>query len=197
MSQSVVNRREANKAGKAMEKIVGEALIKDLVSQGFFEVAIPVKFKAKKKYGSATCFQNQSQDCIFVLKGKDLHKFAAAYNGFTLAEKFQKELHPDFALINLNKKRLLVLEIKNQNRAGSVDEKLQTTHFKRFYYEHIAQGLALELEFYWLLGGSYISANKSKYEAVIQYMIKQGSKVRVFNKDPKTAITDVLSQLLA
>ena len=197
MSQSVVNRREANKAGKAMEKIVGEALIEDIVNQGFLEVAIPIKLNAKKKYGSAAYFENQSQDCIFVLKGRDLHKFAAAYNGFSLEEKFQKELHPDFALVNLDKKRLFILEIKNQNRAGSVDEKLQTTHFKRFYYEHIAEGLALELDFFWLLGGSYISANVSKYEAVIQYMSEQGSKVKIFNKNPRPAITELLNQLLA
>jgi len=197
MGESVVNRRKANKSGKEMEKIVGEALLRDIVSQGFFEVAIPVKFKPKKKYGSTACFENQSNDCIYVLKGKDLHKFAAAYNGFSLTEKFQKELHPDFALINLAKKRLFILEIKNQNRAGSVDEKLQTTHFKRFYYEHMAEGLGLELDFYWLLGGSYISVNVSKYEAIIQYMSSQGSKVKIFNKDPRAAITELLRHFLA
>ena len=196
MSRSVVDRREANKAGKAMEKIVGEALIDNIVSRGFFEVAMPLKFKAKKKYGSSACFENHAHDCILVLKGKDLHKFADAYSDFSLAEKFQKGLYPDFALVSLDRKRLFIIEVKNQNRAGSVDEKLQTTHFKRFYYEHIAKGLALELDFYWLLGGSYISANASKYEAIIQYMSEQGSKVEIFNKDPRAAIAELLSQLV-
>jgi hypothetical protein len=55
--------------------------------------------------------------------------------------------------------------------------------------------MSLKLHFYWLLGGSFIYSNVSKYEAVINYMTEQGSIVKIFHEDPSQSVAELVEHL--
>lgn len=62
-----------------------------------------------------------------------------------------KKLLPDDAILVLDTKTFYVIEIKFQNVAGSVDEKLQTCHFKKRQYEKLLNSLGVEVEYIYIL----------------------------------------------
>ena len=57
--------------------------------------------------------------------------------GVEMDDVLSKRLRPDEAFMNVRDKCLYVIEKKYQERAGSVDEKLQTCDFKRREYEKL------------------------------------------------------------
>ena len=56
-----------------------------------------------------------------------------------------KTLNPDEALFNKTNNTLYIIEKKYQETEGSVDEKLQTFHFKIWFYEKITKQVLLNL----------------------------------------------------
>jgi hypothetical protein len=82
-----------------------------------------------------------------------------------------KKLLPDDALVVGN--TLYIIEKKYQAGAGSVDEKLQTCHFKKRQYEKLMAPLGYEVQFYYLLSDWF---NAPSYKDVLEYIEEVGCK---------------------
>jgi hypothetical protein len=63
-----------------------------------------------------------------------------------------KKLLPDDALLVIVRETLFIIEVKYQQVAGSVDEKLQTCDFKRKQYLKLVTPLRLRVEYVYDLG---------------------------------------------
>ncbi|MBS4062081.1 MAG: hypothetical protein KG029_16915 [Bacteroidetes bacterium] len=62
-----------------------------------------------------------------------------------------KKLLPDDALLVIIRETLFIIEVKFQQVAGSVDEKLQTCDFKRKQYLKLVAPLGLKVEYVYVL----------------------------------------------
>ena len=62
-----------------------------------------------------------------------------------------KRLLPDDALLVIIRETLFIIEVKYQEVAGSVDEKLQTCDFKRKQYVKLVSQLNLKVEYVYVL----------------------------------------------
>ena len=61
--------------------------------------------------------------------------------GVNYKDHISKKLLPDDALLIIIRKTLFIIEVKFQEVAGSVDEKLQTCDFKRKQYSKLVKSL--------------------------------------------------------
>lgn len=82
-----------------------------------------------------------------------------------------KKLLPDQALFVLANKTMFIIEIKFQNVAGSVDEKLQTCDFKRKQYTKLFALLKIDVEYIYILNNWF---NKPEYKDVLEYIRSVG-----------------------
>lgn len=76
-----------------------------------------------------------------------------------------KKLLPDKFFINTSTKELLILEVKFQETAGSVDEKLQTSDFKLRQYKKLFDNYDVKFRFvlnHWFM--------KEEYKDVLDYI---------------------------
>jgi hypothetical protein len=71
--------------------------------------------------------------------------------GVDWTAKVSKRLLPDDALLVVVRETLFIIEVKYQQVAGSVDEKLQTCDFKRKQYVKLVAGLGLKVEYVYVL----------------------------------------------
>lgn len=78
-----------------------------------------------------------------------------------------KKLLPDDALLVIIRETLFIIEIKYQQVAGSVDEKLQTCDFKRKQYLKLVNSLALKVEYVYILNDWF---KKPEYKDVLDYI---------------------------
>lgn len=79
-----------------------------------------------------------------------------------------KRLLPDDALYVIHNNTLFVIEVKFQNVAGSVDEKLQTCDFKRKQYMKLMSQLNIEVEYIYVLSDWF---KKPEYKDTLDYII--------------------------
>ena len=66
-------------------------------------------------------------------------------------QHLSKRLEPDNALFVIVRDTLFIIEIKFQQVAGSVDEKLQTCDFKRKQYSKLVRNLGWRVEYVYVL----------------------------------------------
>lgn len=78
-----------------------------------------------------------------------------------------KKLLPDNAIYVIAKWTLYIIEIKYQEVAGSVDEKLQTCDFKKKQYQRLLKPLKLNVEYCYVLSDWFM---KSEYRDVLNYI---------------------------
>ena len=78
-----------------------------------------------------------------------------------------KRLLPDDALLVFSPETLFIIEVKYQQVAGSVDEKLQTCDFKRKQYLKLVSPIGLRLEYVYVLNDWF---RKPQYKDVLQYI---------------------------
>jgi len=78
-----------------------------------------------------------------------------------------KKLLPDDALLVIVRETLFIIEVKYQQVAGSVDEKLQTCDFKRKQYIKLVKPLELKIEYVYVLNDWF---KKSVYKDVLDYI---------------------------
>ncbi|MGB9663442.1 MAG: hypothetical protein ACPL25_00790 [Ignavibacteria bacterium] len=78
-----------------------------------------------------------------------------------------KKLIPDNALLVIIRNTLFIFEIKYQEVAGSVDEKLQTCDFKRKQFSKLVKPLNLKVEYVYILSEWF---KKPKYKDVLDYI---------------------------
>lgn len=90
--------------------------------------------------------------------------------GIDWRKRISKRLLPDDALL-VDRKRLFVIEVKYQQVAGSVDEKLQTCHFKKRQYERLLAGTDIEVNYVYILNDWF---RKPEYKDVLDYIQSVG-----------------------
>lgn len=78
-----------------------------------------------------------------------------------------KRLLPDDALLVIVRETLFIIEVKYQQVAGSVDEKLQTCDFKRKQYLKLVAGIGLKVEYVYVLNDWF---KKPEYKDVLDYI---------------------------
>ena len=82
-----------------------------------------------------------------------------------------KRLLPDDAVYVIHNNTLYILEMKYQEVAGSVDEKLQTCDFKRKQYKKLMSQLNIDVEYIYILSNWF---RKDEYKDVLSYVISVG-----------------------
>lgn len=78
-----------------------------------------------------------------------------------------KRLLPDDALIVIVRETLFIIEVKFQQVAGSVDEKLQTCDFKKKQYQKLLRGHEIKVEYVYVLNDWF---KKPEYKDVLDYI---------------------------
>ena len=96
-----------------------------------------------------------------------LYKKLLAPNGVSYSEIISKKLLPDDALYLLAGKTLFIVEIKFQEVAGSVDEKLQTCDFKNKQYKKLLRPLGIAVKYVYVLNNWF---KKKEYKDVLDYI---------------------------
>jgi hypothetical protein len=88
-------------------------------------------------------------------------------NGIDWRTKMTKKLLPDDALLVIVRETLFIIEVKYQQVAGSVDEKLQTCDFKRKQYLKLVTPLGLMVEYVYVLNDWF---KDDCYRDVLEYI---------------------------
>jgi hypothetical protein len=99
-------------------------------------------------------------------KKHDFYKFLAE-EGIDWEHVLSKKLLPDDALLVIVRETLFIIEVKYQQVAGSVDEKLQTCDFKRKQYQRLVRSLGLKVEYVYVLNDWF---KKPEYKDVLDYI---------------------------
>ncbi len=96
----------------------------------------------------------------------DFYRFLDMHN-IQWKKLISKKLLPDDALLVIVRETLFVIEVKYQQVAGSVDEKLQTCDFKRKQYQKLLSSLGLKVEYVYVLNNWF---RKPEYKDVLEYI---------------------------
>ncbi len=99
-----------------------------------------------------------------------LYKYLES-QGVDYREHISKKLLPDDAMYVIRNNTLFIIEMKVQNVAGSVDEKLQTCDFKLKQYKKLMSPLNIDVEYIYILSDWF---RNSKYKDVLDYIISVG-----------------------
>lgn len=87
--------------------------------------------------------------------------------GINWKDIISKRLLPDDSIFVIVKNTLYIIEVKFQQVAGSVDEKLQTCDFKRKQYQKLLAQLNVEVEYIYILSDWF---RKPEYRDVLDYI---------------------------
>lgn len=96
----------------------------------------------------------------------DFYKFLEEYS-IDWKSILSKRLLPDDALLIIVRETLFIIEVKYQQVAGSVDEKLQTCDFKRKQYQKLVRSIDLKVEYVYVLNDWF---KKPEYKDVLDYI---------------------------
>ncbi|MCL2319609.1 MAG: hypothetical protein FWC45_05955 [Treponema sp.] len=99
-------------------------------------------------------------------KKYDFYRFLEE-NNIDWKKIISKKLLPDDALLVIVRETLFIIEVKYQQVAGSVDEKLQTCDFKRKQYLKLVQSLELKVEYVYVLNDWF---KDPSYKDVLDYI---------------------------
>lgn len=128
-----------------------------LRSKKGYEVKDGIIYFDKKEV--ARSFKKNALYVYLITKGIDYKKILS------------KKLLPDEAIYVVTNNTLFIIEVKFQNVAGSVDEKLQTCDFKRKQYAKLMAPLNIEVEYIYILSEWF---NQDCYKDVRDYIISVG-----------------------
>ena len=96
----------------------------------------------------------------------DFYRFLEK-KGISWEKKLSKKLLPDDVLFVIIRKTIFIIEMKHQQCAGSVDEKLQTCDFKRKQYAKLVKDLDYFVEYVYILSDWF---KKPEYKDVLNYI---------------------------
>ena len=99
-------------------------------------------------------------------KKHEFYKFLEE-KGIDWKKIISKKLLPDDALLVIVRETLFIIEVKYQQVAGSVDEKLQTCDFKRKQYLKLVKSLELKVEYVYVLNDWFKAPS---YKDVLDYI---------------------------
>jgi len=105
-------------------------------------------------------------------KKYELYKYLE-YRKINWQDILSKRLLPDDAIYVIKENTVFILEIKYQEVAGSVDEKLQTCGFKLRQYKRLFAPLNYEVEFIYILNDWF---NKPAYKDTLDYILEMKCK---------------------
>ena len=109
-----------------------------------------------------------------------LYKNLLEPKGVVCNKIISKKLLPDDAIYVLNNSTLFIIEMKFQEVAGSVDEKLQTCDFKNKQYQKLFSPLKIAVKYVYVLNDWF---KKDEYKDVLSY-IKSVGCYYFFNEIP-------------
>lgn len=118
--------------------------------------------------GNVIYFQNKEVARSYKKYG--LYRYLES-QGINYAKYISKRLLPDEAIYVILNNTLFVIEMKFQEVAGSVDEKLQTCDFKKKQYRKLMAPLNIEVEYIYILSDWF---KKSEYKDTLDYIISVG-----------------------
>ncbi|HOZ35491.1 MAG TPA: hypothetical protein PLK55_00710 [archaeon] len=124
-------------------------------------------------------FFNGKKIATFYQKHK-IYKNFLEPSGINYLNYISKKLLPDDAIFVLKERTLFIIEIKFQEVAGSVDEKLQTCDFKNKQYNKLFKPLNIKVKYTYLLNDWF---KKLEYKDVLDY-IKSVNCYYFFNEIP-------------
>lgn len=120
--------------------------------------------KNPDKAGMGVFFEDKLVAKCF--KKHDFYRFLEESN-VKWKETISKKLLPDDAMLVIIRETLFIIEVKYQQVAGSVDEKLQTCDFKRKQYLKLVSPLGLKVEYVYVLSNWF---KKPEYKDVLDYI---------------------------
>jgi len=120
--------------------------------------------KTGSEAGFSVYFEGSKVARIF--RKNHFYKFLEE-NQIKWKEHISKKLIPDDALYVIVRETLFIIEVKYQEVAGSVDEKLQTCDFKRKQYMKLVKPLNLKVEYVYVLNDWF---KKPEYKDVLDYI---------------------------
>jgi hypothetical protein len=123
------------------------------------------KFSSYKIKGEDLLFNNQIVAKLF--KKHDIYKKFLEPKNVDYKRIISKKLLPDDAVYVLSNNTLFIIEIKFQEVAGSVDEKLQTCDFKKKQYEKLLEGTNINVEYVYVLNDWF---KDPAYKDVLDYI---------------------------
>lgn len=100
-----------------------------------------------------------------------LYRFLETRHQITGSNLLSKKLLPDDAVLVEKTKTLHIIEMKFQRTPGSVDEKLQTCHFKKKQYQKLVSSAGLKVEYSYILNDWF---EKPEYKDVRDYIKEVG-----------------------
>lgn len=109
-----------------------------------------------------------------LLQKHDLYKKFLETKNIDWQSLVSKKLLPDEAYFTLANNKLIIIEKKFQQVAGSVDEKLQTCGFKKRQYEKLCAPLKnVQVEYVYVLNDWF---KDKSYKDTLQYITDVGCK---------------------
>jgi len=105
-------------------------------------------------------------------KKHELYRFLET-RGVDWTKILSKKLLPDDAIYVIKENTVFILEIKFQQVAGSVDEKLQTCGFKLRQYKRLFSTLNYEVEFIYILNDWF---KDEKYRDTLDYILEMNCR---------------------
>lgn len=136
-------------------------------------VDLGVFLNSQKDYsviGTRVFFKEKLVARLF--KKHELYKFLYD-NNIDWKKHISKQLLPDNCIYVIINNTVFILEVKHQEVAGSVDEKLQTCDFKKKQYLKLFSELNYKVEFYFILDDWF---KDPKYKDTLDYIISVGCK---------------------
>lgn len=127
--------------------------------------------------GAKIYYQNEEVARCF--KKHEFYRFLAEYD-IDWKEHLSKQLLPDNGLFVIVRDTLFIIEIKFQQVAGSVDEKLQTCDFKRKQYAKLVKSLNWKVEYVYVLNDWF---KQPSYHDTLAYIDSMNCHY-LFNKIP-------------
>ena len=121
-------------------------------------------------------------------KGKEVARCFQKYEFYRFLNEFKidwtkylsKQLLPDNGLFVVVRDTLFIIEIKFQQVAGSVDEKLQTCDFKRKQYTKLVHSLGWRVEYIYVLNDWF---KNECYKDTLEYILSMNCHYK-FNEIP-------------
>lgn len=100
-------------------------------------------------------------------KKDSLYKWLLEPRGVKYKDVISKKLLPDNAIYVITNDTLFIIEIKYQQVAGSVDEKLQTCDFKNKQYRRLFKPIGIDVRYCYVLNEWFM---KPEYKDVLNYI---------------------------
>lgn len=109
----------------------------------------------------------QNKLVAYIFKKHKFYKYLKK-NGVNWKQIISNKILPDDAIYVIINNTLFIIEVKYQQVAGSVDEKLQTCDFKKKQYQKLMSQLNIDVEYIYILNDWF---KQPKYKDVLDYII--------------------------